>query len=288
MFNYIDDILSSTIEIPGQTIGYSKENRPIHAAVLGEGPIKLSLIGGCHADEPVGPRLLRKLYSFLGSLDRDHSLLQNYQWWLVPHANPDCEAINMQWYTDEDQTFDLVNYLRYVVREPPGDDVEFSFPYGIDRPGQRPENNAIYDFWLSGKSPFHFHASLHGMMVAAGPWYLIEEQWINRSQLIQSLCIEETAKMNYKLHDVDRKGEKGFHRISKGFCTRPDSKSMRAYFMRQNDPDMAAKFFPSSMEAIRDIGGDPLTIVSEMPLFILPNLPETMDWPNKEWDQWNT
>ncbi|MCP5045572.1 MAG: peptidase, partial [bacterium] len=282
-FDYSDNILNSPLKIPGKVIGYSRENRPIHAAVLGHGKIRISLIGGCHADEPVGPLLLRKLCAFLGSLDRDHKLLQNYRWWIVPHANPDGESVNREWYNDEDKIFDLVNYLGYVVRELPGEDIEFSFPYGPGRPGQRPENNAIFNFWLSANTTFHLHASLHGMMVAAGPWFLMEREWIPKSDILQELCREEVAKMNYTLHDVDRKGEKGFFRISKGFCTRPDSRSMRAFFRAQNNPEMVEKFFPSSMEAIWNIGGDPLTIVSEMPLFILPDLPEVMEWPNPIW-----
>ena len=158
----------------------------------------------------------------------------------------------------------------------------------LDSPGLRPENNAIYDFWAAAQTKFHLHASLHGMMVAAGPWFLMEKEWIDKSDIMQSLCREEVTKMNYSLHDVDRKGEKGFHRIAEGFSTRPDSKAMRAYFMEQNDPEMAEKFFPSSMETIRSLGGDPLTIVSEMPLFILPDLPPMLDWPHPVWEEWHT
>ena len=38
----------------------------------------------------------------------------------------------------------------------------------------------------------------------------------------------------------------------------------------RNDPGMAAKFRPSSMEYVRSLGGDPFTMVSEMPLFLRP------------------
>lgn len=286
MFELIDAILDSPVGIPGRIIGHSRDNRPIHAAVLGQGKIKISLIGGCHADEPVGPRFLRKFFTYLDSLAPTHPLLQNYQWWLVPHANPDGEVLNKRWYTDADTTFVLVDYLRFAVRERPGDDIEFGFPDPPHRPGLRPENTAIYDFWKSAETPFHLHASLHGMMTAAGPWFLMEKEWIDRSGMMRNLCREETAKMNYALHDVDRRGEKGFFRIDEGFCTRPDSKAMRAFFMERNDRETADKFFPSSMETVRGLGGDPLTIVSEMPLFILPDLPETMMWPNPVWEQW--
>lgn len=286
MFHYIDEILMHPVSLPVDIIGYSREQRPVHGAVLGNGKKNISLIGGCHADEPVGPRFLRKLYSFLSSLEASHPLMRNYRWFLVPHANPDGEAVNMRWHGDGDMTFDLVNYLRYVERDLPGNDVEFSFPFGVGEAGQRPVNTAIYEFWLTAGGPFHLHASLHGMMVAAGPWFLFEREWIGRSEIMRELCREEVFKMGYRLHDVDRKGEKGFSRISKGFCTRPDSGSMREYFREKGDMDMASKFYPSSMEAVRGLGGDALTIVSEMPLFILPDLPGTMDWPNQVWDGW--
>ncbi len=288
IYNHIDKILNTPVKPPAETIGYSREKRPIHGAVLGRGKTTISLIGGCHADEPVGPRFLRKLYAYLATLPATHELLKNYRWHLIPHANPDGEAVNKRWTTDKDDTYDIIANLRYAVRELPGDDIEFGYPKGPGQPGLRPENDAVYKYWQTAQTPFHMHASLHGMMVAAGPWFLMERAWTNRSDAMQTLCREEVAKMGYRLHDVDRKGEKGFTRIADGFCTRPDSESMRAYFLKQNNPEMAQKFYPSSMETIRGLGENPLTIVSEMPLFILPDLPEKMDWPCPQWTEWNT
>ncbi len=77
--------------------------------------------------------------------------------------------------------------------------------------------------------------------------------------------------MGYGLHDVDRGGEKGFHRIDQGFTSRPDSRAMVRHFMALGDSETAALFRPSSMEYVRSLGGDPLTLVSEMPLFLLPS-----------------
>ncbi len=286
MNNTIDDILKTPAIGPSQIIGHSRANRPIHGAVYGSGPQNISLMGGCHADEPVGPRFLRKFSAYLDTLPADHELLSQYTWYLVPHANPDGEAINQQWYKDGDDIFDLIPYLRHAVRELPGDDVEFGFPAGKDQNGLRRENEAIYRFWLRADNGFALHASLHGMMVAAGPWFLIEKEWIDKSALLQKRCRDKTLAMNYRLHDVDRKGEKGFHRISRGFCTRPDSREMKAFFLAKGDTETAAKFYPSSMEAIRDLSRDALTIVSEMPLFILPDLPDTMNWPDDTWNNW--
>jgi hypothetical protein len=82
------------------------------------------------------------------------------------------------------------------------------------------------------------------------------------------------------LHDVDRRGEKGFFRLGRGFCTRPDSRYMREHFMQHGDEETAALFRPSSMETIRSLGGDPLTLVSEMPLFITPGVGEQLGPPD--------
>ena len=54
---------------------------------------------------------------------------------------------------------------------------------------------------------------------------------------------------------------------------------MVAHFLALSDEETAAKFRPSSMELIRSLGGDPLTLVSEMPLFLLPEAPTSPSGP---------
>ncbi|KPJ92414.1 MAG: hypothetical protein AMS18_07475, partial [Gemmatimonas sp. SG8_17] len=75
-------------------------------------------------------------------------------------------------------------------------------------------------------------------------------------------------------------------RIERGFCTRPDSQQMRLYFSDQGDAATAALFRPSSMEAIRSLGDDPLTLVSEMPLFITPGVGDTLGPPDPVAQAW--
>ena len=41
---------------------------------------------------------------------------------------------------------------------------------------------------------------------------------------------------------------------------------MTQFFLDRQDELTARKFRPSSMETIRSVGGDPLTLVTEMPL----------------------
>lgn len=275
----IEEILESEAAPPLRPIGRSREGREILGAVLGHGPRRLSLIAGCHSDEPVGPAMLRRLVSYLGSRPEEDPLLAGRTWYVVPHVNPDGEARNLAWSGQtlpaadhlggEDRVFDLYLYLRNVMREKPGDDMEFGFPRDPGDAGARPENRAVAGF-LAGGAPFSLHGSFHSIAFASGPWFLIEPAWIDRTAGLRDSLRKRVRAMGYGLFDVDRGGEKGFRRIDEGFSTRPDSRSMVAYFEQRGDREMAAKFRPSSMEHVRSLGGDPFTFVSEMPLFLRP------------------
>ena len=280
----------------GAEIGRSREGRPIRAWRFGAGPSAVSLIAGCHADEPVAPELLRRLCAWLEGLPAAHPLLAGFRWSVVPHANPDGERRNAVWsgvtrpVPDHrgaaDRGFDLAAYLGGAVRELPGDDVEFGFPAAAGEPetadaeagdsGARPENRAVAGFLAEG-APYRLHASLHGMGFAPGVWFLLEEAWEERTAALRRELAARACDMGYPLLDVDRRGEKGFRRIAEGFSTRPDSRAMKAFFEARGEPGTAALFRPSSMELARALGGDPLTVVSEMPLFLLA--PETRGGP---------
>lgn len=248
---------------------------------FGRGSLSVSLIAGCHADEPVGPAMLEQVIAHLARAPPHSPLLTTATWRIVAHANPDGEVANRPW-TEHVVTFpdaqgrlrtgyDVARYLRDVRREGPGDDVEFGFPRTADPdddPGARPENRAIAAFLADG-APLDLHASFHGMAFAMGPWFLLERAWIDRTTPHRNTLRDQVRSLGYHLHDVDRGGEKGFDRIDMGFTTRPDSRAMAAHFRARGDEAMASRFRPSSMELARRLGGDPLTLVSEMPLFLL-------------------
>jgi hypothetical protein len=276
----IEEVLAAApFPPPGLRLGRSRQGHEVEGYRLGRGSLRLSLIAGCHADEPVGPAMLRRLVSFLAARPVDDPRLAAATWLIVPHVNPDGEQRNAPWSgatvpaTDhlgrEDRAYDLPLYLRHAVRELPGDDMEFGFPRGPEDDGARPENRAVAAF-LAAAAPFHLHASFHGMGFASGPWFLIEPAWIDRTADLRAALRRRVREMGYQPFDVDRGGEKGFHRIDEGFTTRPDSRSMVRWFESRGDPAMAAKFRPSSMEFVRSLGGDPFTLVSEMPLFLRP------------------
>lgn len=278
----VEEILAAEIAPPpGRVLGRSRGGREIVGWVLGRGPLRASLIGGCHADEPVGPAMLRRLVAFLAARPDGDPLLERVTWRVVPHVNPDGEAVNLTWSAvsvpgtdhrgEPDRAYDLAAYLRHVVREPPGDDMEFGFPRGPEDAGARPENRAVAAFLAEG-APFHLHGTFHGMGFASGPWFLIEPAWVDRTASLREALRSRVREMGYEPFDVDRGGEKGFSRVDEGFSTRPDSRAMIAFFEARLEPEMAARFRPSSMEHVRSLGGDPFTVVSEMPLFLRPPL----------------
>jgi len=240
-------------------LGESEEGRPLLGIVLGRGPTAVSLIAGAHADEPVGPETLRTLV--LETLRRHDPILDRFRFVLVPHVNPDGEARNRPWIQHWP---DPSAWLRDAVREPPGRDLEFGFP------GMRVENRLVAEF-LRPHAPFALHMSLHGMAVAEGAQLLIERTWADRTRPLRAGFAAACRARGMGLHDHDRGGEKGFHYLGPGFMTTPEGEGMRHYFLERGDERTAGCFHQSSMEFVRSLGGDPLCLVTEVPLFLLRN-----------------
>lgn len=291
----IEEILAAVPVSPeeGDEIGRSREGRKVSGFIFGDGPIRVSLIAGCHSDEPVGPALLRRLACYFMD-SGTHPLLERCEWWIIPHANPDGELVNHTWERGlagsvagaTGAAYDPVAFLTHMMRELPGEDVEFCFPRDVDDHEARPENRGIYDWWRSAGVPFDVHASLHGMAMSAGPFFLLDAAWADRCAPLKARCAAQAQRLGYTLHDVERHGEKGFHRLERGFGTRPDSEAMREHFLALGDEATADRFRPSSMETVRSFGGDCLTVVSEMPLFITPGVGETLGPPDPVREAW--
>ena len=241
--------------------GKSEEGRDIFGITLGNGRKKVSLIAGAHADEPVGSQALRVFIEavFNSRADFD-ALLHEFTFAIVPQINPDSEARNWAWV---EKWPDCEAYLKHAFREPPGRDVEFGFP------AMRPENRCVAEF-LNSFAPISLHMSLHGMGFSEGAMLLIEQNWIDRTGTLREKFADFVSANNLPLHNHDRGGEKGFVHIGPGFTTTPVSTEMRRYFEKIGDAATAKLFHKSSMQYVRSLGGDPLCIVTEMPLFLIP------------------
>jgi len=255
-----------------EVIGTSEGGREILGVTLGYGPTAVSLVAGAHADEPVGPEALRSLVTEAlahrdwgaadGGLAR---LFERVTLRIVPHVNPDAEAVNRVWidaWDADDPAASLGAFLRQRRREPPGRDVEFGYP------AMRTENAAASAF-LFEPSPVALHASLHGMAVSEGALVLVERRWVTRraGRTLADGFLAAAGRAGLPPHDHDRGGDKGFDYHGPGVWTTPEGAAMRAHFLAAGDVETASRFHASSMEAAIARGGEPLCVVPELPLF---------------------
>jgi hypothetical protein len=241
-------------------VGKSEEGRPIQGFVVGRGPVSVSLIAGNHADEPVGPETLRALLGAVADHPREFEpLLSACTLRIIPHCNPDGEARNRLWARSWP---DIESFLEHAVREEPGRDLEFGYP------DLRIENRAVVEFLHPG-APIDLHMSLHGMAFAHGALLLINRRHAPHTDIVRSMFGEAVARAGLSLHDENRRGEKGFFYLGPGFWTTPEGAAMRDHFAIRGQPEMAARFRDSSMEHVESLGGRPLSLVTEIPLFEL-------------------
>lgn len=272
-------------------IGRSREGRPLWGLRIGRGERTVSLTAGAHADEPAGPISAFCLARALVESPDLAPLLQTHRFFVCPQVNPDGAERNRAWFEDPP---DAVRYLRNVQREAPGDDVEFGYPRRADffaaeddesvkeaLGALRPENAAVAGFLEAG-APFVYHASLHSMGLSEGAWFLIGRDWVERAGELMRRLEPHVEASGLGWHDIERHGDKGFARIRRGFCTTPNHVAMRRHFLNADEPQTAAKFHPSSMEFIQSLGGDPLVMVSELPVFLIRGGGERSEPPGEE------
>lgn len=253
-----------------RNIGFTKERSEMHGLRFGHGPAPISIIAGCHADEPVGPMTAQLIARVFGR--HFPELLDRFSFHVIPQMNPEAAHRNFRWFADP---VELPLYLNSALRELPGDDIEFGFGVG---PAVRAENLLAMSF-LKKYGPYAAHFSLHGMGFAEGAWCLICHEWAQRAGPYMAAFASLCEKLRYPLHDVDRMGEKGFNRIRPGFCTTPTSDGMRSFFRGKGDKDTARKFMPNSMEWVRSLGGDPVCVVTELPLFTVGRRSPSLEEP---------
>ncbi|WP_210510299.1 M14 family zinc carboxypeptidase [Natronogracilivirga saccharolytica] len=241
-------------------IGRSEQGKPIFGFVFGEGDLKVSLMAGAHADEPVGPNTLYKMT--LGMLQHPgkyHSLFRSFRFIIIPHINPDGDQANSAWMH---RWPDFPAYFQHAKREKPGRDIEFGYPE------MRPENCAATDFWNStGGADIHF--SLHGMAYSEGYLLLINDQWEQDTRPWRQKYDRQMALHGLLPHDYNRNGEKGFNYFGPGFSSTPKGSAMRDFFLQKGDEETSSLFHDSSMEFHLKMNPDALCMVTELPLFLV-------------------
>ncbi len=244
-------------------IGRSRDARLMVGLRVGEGRVVCTITAGAHADEPAGPMAAMLLAEWLSSDDRAAAELRGRVTFVIcPQVNPDGAEANRSWFAPVP---DFGSYIHQVKRELPGDDVEFGYP-GDGKGALRPENLAVANY-LSRFPAADVHCSLHSMAFAGGAWFLLGGRSIERAGVIRERLRGPIEKSGFGLHDIDRRGDKGFSRIGRGFCTTPDSRAMERHFNEAGDHDMAARFRLSSMEWTLSRNAAAHIMVTELPMF---------------------
>lgn len=260
-----------------EVIGRSREGRPLHALRVGEGPITVAAIAGAHPDEPVGSATCLHLANRLASDPHLAWLRERITLHLVPQANPDGSAKNARWFPSWDSRDvesparvpplrggaprkpSIKDYLKWVQRDLPKDDVEFGFP------NARPENEAIAR-WFDQIGRIDHYVSLHSMFLGGGALFLVTAKDMNSAQPKLRFLLERAQAVGLPLHDKDRAGQKGFHRISAGLQTAPTAEAMKQFFQAGGAEKVAKEFLLNSMQYVERNNGCPLAFVSEIPL----------------------
>lgn len=257
------DRLTGFSHLTLKNIGQSRSGRSIYGISIGDGPATASITARAHADEPAGPMTACLLAAWLaGDSEEAKALREQITFKICPQVNPDGAEANKPWFAPVP---DFNRYVRHVKREGPGEDIEFGYPTP-GRESLRPENAAVAGF-LGSATQSLFHTSLHSMGFAEGAWVLLEAGNAAKMETVRRGMANILHQSGFKLHDIDRRGEKGFTRIAPGFCTTPTSVAMAEHFIAQNDPEMAEKFHWSSMELISNGNPAAFIMVTELPVF---------------------
>ncbi|NRA37333.1 MAG: hypothetical protein HRU15_04280, partial [Planctomycetes bacterium] len=194
---------------------------------------------------------------------------------VVPIMDVDGTRAQKEWLSEYSEQLNVLAYLEHRLRRLPGEDREFAWPGAPWGGTVLPECQAA-DTFLNEQGPAIAHMTLHGMGIAHGAWFLLDQLALQDGALWQDLrTIATDAGLD--LHDGPRFGDKGFRRCAPGFCTTPSGSAMRRWAVRENK-DFAKHFAYSSMDAARARARRsgvseinlPLCAVSEFPLLALP------------------
>ncbi len=247
--------------------GLSAEGRALIVLRVGTGTTHLAVKGNAHADEPAGTVTCCQLARWLLDHDEGRALARRVTCHFLPTANPDGLERNRAWLTGDGS---LLTWLRHVRRDPPPEDREFG--YGpTPEEAAHPENRAWHAY-LAQLPRLDGYVSLHSMAFAGGAWFLAMLDSVERRRPLLAALEAVAAESGLPLHDEDRGGRKGFHRIAPGFCTAPTSEEMASYFAAGGVGGAERWLRLNSMQVARRLHGTPVALVSELPQWWDPAL----------------
>ena len=180
VFLTVDELKTSSQELLSKypdtveilSIGCSRQNDPIEAVKIGDGPKKALLYAMPHPNEPIGSMMLEYLSLRLAEDDELREAL-GYTWYLVKCIDPDGTRLNEGWFKGP---FSIENYTRNFYRPPSFQQIEWTFPIDyktLHFHEPLPETQALMALMEQIRPDFVF--SLHNSGFGGAYFYITEE-----------------------------------------------------------------------------------------------------------------
>lgn len=174
-FCSVDDLvalakqLATNNQFVVKEVGVSDKGEPIHHIKYGKGAIKALIVGGPHADEPIGSLTVYSLLTLLRDKNVD-LLLQDVEWNIIPCIDPDGAKLNEGW---SQKPFSFDNFMRFFHKQNLKDQVDGSFPVNYKK--------LVFDNPVAGAQVLKkviddvipdFYFSLHNTMIGGAHYYI--------------------------------------------------------------------------------------------------------------------
>lgn len=152
--------------------GSSYQGEPIYHVVFGEGKVKVLVVAGPHADEPIGSVTVFSLLTLLNNNNQE-LVKQDIQWHIVPCIDPDGAKLNEGW---TQEAFSHKSFMENFHKQDHLDQVDASFPikfkeFNFDKPTQ--EARVLMGILEELRPDYYF--SLHNAFAGGGYFYISED-----------------------------------------------------------------------------------------------------------------
>jgi Zinc carboxypeptidase len=251
-----------------ETVGGSAEERPIELLTVGHGRRPVLLVGVPHPNEPIGTLTIDFLTRLLCEDDALRARL-DVTLFAIPVADPDGFVLNEGWFKD---TFSPLRYALEFYRPPHREQVEWSFPVDyktlrfttpapetatVMRVMERVRPEVFYSLHNAGFCGVYFYASHDRPALFRRFHDLVARQGLPLHRGEPEVPYLRTlAPAVYELFSIEDTYE---------------------YLARTLDEDPAALIEAGTCadDWLKRMGGDPFSLVCELPYYTAPALDDT-------------
>ena len=248
-------------------VGHSRQDAPIEAIKIGNGPKQALLFAMPHPNEPIGSMTLEYLSQRLAADDALRESL-GYTWYLIKCIDPDGTRLNEGWFKGP---FSIKNYAHHFYRPPSFQQVEWTFPIDyktLHFHDPLPETQALMTLIEQMEPDFIY--SLHNSGFG-GAYFYISHEAPTLYEPFHKLV--ESQQLPLHLGEPEMPFATTYH---DAVFKVPPIADVYDFLEKQtgDDPAGIIKGGTSSFDYARAFG-DPFCLVCEMPYFYNPAIHDT-------------